>query len=183
MVCSTCWYDACRMYCPVCSRLELNAPKQCSYCGVRMHIKDVWACCVCCSWVCKQCELDAKTHPCRVLRDHIQLMCARDIMNVCFIRMMQGITNCPLGRIAKTSIVVTLSGNHVLIWFHCKTTTAKQFVRSTKMRKLVLPYGNIIAYKSYYLLRKKCKRYIDSFLSKCQSHLFHIEPNPSVVGH
>jgi len=183
MVCSACWYDACRMYCPLCSREELNAPKQCSYCGKKMHIKDVWACCVCCLWVCKLCETETTSHPCRILRDRTQLQCAQDIVGLCFIRMLQGISSCPLGRIAKTTIVVTLSKKHVLIWFHCKTAQAKAFARSRKMSKLELQYGNVIAYKSYYLLHKKCKRYIDAFLAKCGSNLFNIEPHPTIIRH
>lgn len=62
-------------------------------------------------------------------------------------------------------------------------TCAKRFARSTKMKKLWLPYGTAIAYKSYYVMRKKCQRYMDAFLSKCQSNLLHIEPYPSIIGH
>ncbi len=185
VVCSNCWYDACRMYCPICCRYELNAPKQCSYCGQRMHIKDVWACCVCCSWVCKACEVLIAIHPCRILRDCTTLIDAHDIIGLCLVRICQGITNCPLGRIDKTKLAVTMRDHNIVIWVHCKTSSAKHFARTTKMKKVELPYGNIIAYKKYYILHKKSKRFIDRFLNKCasSSDLLHIEPDSSIICH
>jgi hypothetical protein len=166
-VCASCWYDACRMYCPVCCRYELNVPKQCSYCCKTMHIKDVWACCVCCSWVCKSCELFTTVHPCRILRDCTKLTDAHDITSLCFIRILQGITSCPLGRIYKTTLSAAMRDTHVVIWFHCKSPSEKRFARNTKMKKIELHYGNIIAFKKYYVLHKKVKLYIDAFLAKC----------------
>jgi hypothetical protein len=185
VICADCWYEACRMYCPVCCRHEINVPKECRYCGISMHIKDVWACCVCCSWVCKSCEVTPHIHPCRILRDQdcTRLEDAHDIVGLSLVRVMQGYASCPLGRISETMLGATMSENNVVIWLQCKTSSAKQFARASKMKSIQLSHGNILAYKKYYVLHKKCKRFINAFLSKFKSYLLHIEPNPSIIGH
>lgn len=66
-VCETCWYDSCKMFCPICDRSELNTPQSCRYCHNRFHVKDINTCCVCMSWVCDPCASSA--HPCRCLHN------------------------------------------------------------------------------------------------------------------
>lgn len=169
VMCSNCWYDACRMYCPICCRRELNIPKKCNYCGKLFHIKDVWACCICRHWICNLCETEVPTHPCRIVRDDIFFASGKDVVATAFMRNLQGLTRCPLGKFKLDSnevLYVSMRNGFANIWVYCKTLACKRKARGLKMKKLYLPSGNIVAYKSYDLSRKKCNKYIDLFLAK-----------------
>ena len=176
VMCEGCWYDACRMYCPLCSRRELNIPKKCYYCGNNFHIKDVWACCICRHWVCNVCEAEIPTHPCRIIREDIVLSNGKDIVAMASMRKLQGLLRCPLGKINyknfnddDVTMFVSLRDNFAHIWAFCKTLASKRKAREQKMNKLYFSSGSFLAYKSYDLSRKKCNRYIDALLAKYRS--------------
>ncbi len=66
-VCEACWYDSCKMFCPICDRVELNTPQSCRYCNALFHVKDINTCCACMSWVCDACSSNVLLHPCQAL--------------------------------------------------------------------------------------------------------------------
>lgn len=174
-ICSTCWYDKCRMMCPICQRHELNKPRTCGYCHSSHHIKDVSVCCVCCLWICCTCQFSKHIHPCKILENdrvnHDRFGGAVEIIDMFAFRDAQSLTNCPLGqvKIGEKDVLISKQGRNIIVALSMPAWDSK-LARKLKMKRMFFDEnGNGIACKYYYGLHKKCHRVLGGFLDKLRA--------------
>ena len=68
-LCVDCWFQKCKLFCPICQRQQLNVPRPCHVCFKYKFTHEIKVCCVCGKWVCNSC--DADYHAC----EHVLSRC------------------------------------------------------------------------------------------------------------